>query len=257
MGNCRVLFHLLFVFLNATSFVLCQTCLEGERAKQFNDKLVKDHNKYRSQHGTPPLEPDLNLMEDAIKWSKQLANTNVLQHGSTGENLYKNTNTGPIDESQLDAVKPWYDEIKLYTKPEFSLQTGHFTQVVWRDTRKLGCGVCSGSGGTVVTCRYSPPGNFRGQFEENVPPLKSESDQNNNEGPTDHDYTSENTISSKDYDGYNTGEIELEETTSTIGHEEHYVSDTSDYEETTPFRKRITPSTTPQPKKHSNTIEII
>ena len=39
--------------------------------------------------------------------------------------------------------------------------------MVWKDTERLGCGVS----GSYLTCRYHPPGNFRGRFRENVLPL--------------------------------------------------------------------------------------
>lgn len=37
---------------------------------------------------------------------------------------------------------------------------GHYTQVVWRDSERLGCGVgdCTG-GGEIWVCNYDPPGN--------------------------------------------------------------------------------------------------
>jgi len=49
---------------------------------------------------------------------------------------------------------------------------GHFSQVVWRDSRELGVAVAhSRSGQIFVVCNYLPPGNFIGSFSENVPPL--------------------------------------------------------------------------------------
>jgi len=67
------------------------------------------------------------------------------------------------------AVKMWYDEIEIYDfkNPGFSSATGHFTQVVWKGSSKLGCGY---QGGNVV-CRYcKEAGNMSGAFEENVLP---------------------------------------------------------------------------------------
>lgn len=41
---------------------------------------------------------------------------------------------------------------------------GHFTQVVWWNTARLGCGKATGADGNdVVVCNYDPPGNFDGE----------------------------------------------------------------------------------------------
>ena len=46
--------------------------------------------------------------------------------------------------------------------------TGHFTQVVWAGSRKLGVGVSCRDGKVLVVANYDPPGNFGGQFLKNV-----------------------------------------------------------------------------------------
>lgn len=71
-----------------------------------------------------------------------------------------------------DAVDAWYDEIKQHTfgvEPK-TTGTGHFTQVVWKDSQQLGVGVAKNSKGQVfVVCNYDPPGNYVGQFATKVP----------------------------------------------------------------------------------------
>ena len=50
---------------------------------------------------------------------------------------------------------------------------GHFTQLVWDSSTKLGCGVAkSASGGTYVVSRYRPAGNYRGRYTQHVHELK-------------------------------------------------------------------------------------
>eukprot|EP00746_Dinoflagellata_sp_MGD_P112146 gnl/MRDRNA2_/MRDRNA2_49101_c0_seq1.p1 gnl/MRDRNA2_/MRDRNA2_49101_c0~~gnl/MRDRNA2_/MRDRNA2_49101_c0_seq1.p1 ORF type:complete len:136 (-),score=15.66 gnl/MRDRNA2_/MRDRNA2_49101_c0_seq1:64-471(-) len=69
----------------------------------------------------------------------------------------------------------WYDEIKLTSGgrvSSFSSGTGHYTQVVWKETTDLGCAVC----GRLLNCQYGIGGNMGGQFNNNVNgPVKSSS----------------------------------------------------------------------------------
>ena len=69
------------------------------------------------------------------------------------------------------ASDAWYDEINDpgydFNNPGYRNGIGHFTQMVWKSTEKLGCGVS----GEYLTCRYYPPGNYVGQFAQNVLPL--------------------------------------------------------------------------------------
>ena len=59
-----------------------------------------------------------------------------------------------------------------YADPGFSGDTGHFTQLVWKSTTKLGCASsqASESGNWYVVCNYEKPGNMLGDFENNVLP---------------------------------------------------------------------------------------
>lgn len=58
-----------------------------------------------------------------------------------------------------------------YSRPGFSEQTGHFTQLVWKDTTTVGCGrrLC-GTRGWYLVCEYWPRGNVVGEFSDEVDP---------------------------------------------------------------------------------------
>lgn len=68
----------------------------------------------------------------------------------------------------------WYDEVQYYdfSKQGFTSKTGHFTQLVWKNSKQVGFGITEKNGIVYVVCRYSPPGNYLGQFEKNVFPAK-------------------------------------------------------------------------------------
>ena len=72
------------------------------------------------------------------------------------------------------ATNAWYDEIKMYdfSQGGYSDQTGHFNQVVWKNSHKLGAGVAYNSGRTkyYVVARYTPADNHMGQFTNNILP---------------------------------------------------------------------------------------
>ncbi|KAL7904248.1 CAP domain-containing protein [Trichoderma velutinum] len=69
------------------------------------------------------------------------------------------------------AVEAWGNEDEKYNfnHPGFTEETGHFSQLVWKATRGVGCGrkLC-GTRGWFVVCEYWPRGNVGGQYGEEV-----------------------------------------------------------------------------------------
>lgn len=137
--------------------------------------LLARHNFYRSRHGVSKLSWNSSISSYAQKWADRLASEDRMYHRNShryGENIYWCTGKTPDGSEVVDA---WYSEIRYYNfrRPGFSSKTGHFTQVVWRGSAEIGCGVSrSVSGGYYVVCNYSPSGNFLGRFRQNVPPPK-------------------------------------------------------------------------------------
>lgn len=78
----------------------------------------------------------------------------------------------------LDVVDTWYNEISLYdyNSPGFSHETGHFTQLVWRDSSRIGIGyiqLAKNKQQTIfLVANYEPKGNVSTKFPENVFPRK-------------------------------------------------------------------------------------
>ena len=146
-----------------------KAALAGSFAQQF----VAAHNRVRAKHCAPPLTWSKKLAEVAQKWANTLRDKGcVFGHspGATyGENLAAGTQ-GALDPEST--VGMWYDEIAHYKFPAggFSMQTGHFTQVVWRSTKQVGCGHVTCKGNDIYVCNYDPPGNWEGQYRREVLP---------------------------------------------------------------------------------------
>nr|XP_040220219.2 uncharacterized protein LOC120948192 isoform X1 [Anopheles coluzzii]XP_040220220.2 uncharacterized protein LOC120948192 isoform X1 [Anopheles coluzzii]XP_040220221.2 uncharacterized protein LOC120948192 isoform X1 [Anopheles coluzzii]XP_040220222.2 uncharacterized protein LOC120948192 isoform X1 [Anopheles coluzzii]XP_040220223.2 uncharacterized protein LOC120948192 isoform X1 [Anopheles coluzzii]XP_049462659.1 uncharacterized protein LOC120948192 isoform X1 [Anopheles coluzzii]XP_04946266 len=164
-----------------------QSSLRGSTPSLYTDferECLKAHNEYRTRHGVLPLKLSKRLCRYAEEWAKVIAARGVLVHRSNsayGENIFcswSSSSTGSsassVCVSGREPVENWYSEIDLHVfgKEPATLKTGHFTQVVWKDSRELGVGVARNRSGQVfVVANYDPPGNYIGSFAKNVPPV--------------------------------------------------------------------------------------
>lgn len=136
------------------------------------EAILEAHNRLRALHCAPPLEWSDSIASVAQSWADQLNSEGCKFYHSKngyGENLAMGTSSAYGMNSLVDM---WYSEKSSYSyrSPGFSMSTGHFTQVVWKGSSQIGCGVTNCNGNTVLVCNYSPPGNYEGQFKENVLP---------------------------------------------------------------------------------------
>ena len=150
----------------------------------FMNALLSQHNSYRGQHHVGSLVVDPALVSYAKSRAKVVSTYEGLSEGHRGldhkygENLYWSASSTPVAASSGAgaAVKSWYDEVKQYNFKNggFSGATGHFTQLVWKGTTRIGCAAAQGKGSqwyeTYVVCVYQAPGNMMGAFQQNVLP---------------------------------------------------------------------------------------
>lgn len=148
-------------------------------ADSFIDAVLKTHNDLRDLHGVPSLKWSPALSKEAQAWAEKLSRNDELRHADKEERKFKGENICRMSNHYdvTDAVRIWYSEINSYKydSPGFSFDTGHFTQIVWRDTTEIGVGTCKSRDGslTYIVARYNPAGNVLKKFQENV--LKTES----------------------------------------------------------------------------------
>jgi pathogenesis-related protein 1 len=131
------------------------------------------HNVERAEVGVPPLTWDPDLAAIAQAWAMQCVDTSapigLVDHNpnrgqgypeSVGENIYGSGGQA----SGTAAVALWIQEQANYNYAANSCNgvCGHWTQVVWRTTTKVGCGLHTCPGlqyGSTVVCNYAPAGN--------------------------------------------------------------------------------------------------
>jgi uncharacterized protein YkwD len=111
----------------------------------------------------PPLTWSSDLAAVAQSWANRCQFEH--SHNQYGENLYANGGNA----TPADVVKDWVSEKADYDYATNSCssgaQCGHYTQVVWAKSIRLGCGVanCSGTWKQIWVCNYDPAGNYEGQ----------------------------------------------------------------------------------------------
>jgi pathogenesis-related protein 1 len=132
--------------------------------------ILEAHDARRARHCAAPLAWSDELARVAQSWADELARRDcAFEHNQTqyGENLAAGT-AGAFSPEEV--VELWYRERQRYRfgAGRFSMETGHFTQLVWRATERVGCGTTTCNGLDVWVCNYDPPGNVEGAFRENV-----------------------------------------------------------------------------------------
>ncbi|RZF35085.1 hypothetical protein LSTR_LSTR009677 [Laodelphax striatellus] len=204
---------LLFPILTVSmSMLVCRACKDGQIydntvTEEDITGVVEAHNLYRSTVALGKLEnqpPAQNMQEmswddELAKTAQNYANQCVFKHNKdrgegVGENLFIKMYGGPHTEREhnfTEAIMSWYDEhvhykYKTVAQEDFHVrdlrtQTGHYTQVVWANTNKVGCGFASYSkteeqrDELIYVCNYAPAGNFLGEYpyKEGEPDCKA------------------------------------------------------------------------------------
>lgn len=147
---------------------------EGEATPSGGDEppILTAHNRYRASHCAAPLTWSDELAAEAKRWVTTLASHGcAFDHNPStryGENLAYFAPAGSVSEPEV--ADGWYREKSIYdfSRPGFSFEAGHFTQLVWAGSKRLGCASRRCGGGEIWVCNYDPPGNMQGDFERNV-----------------------------------------------------------------------------------------
>ena len=97
---------------------------------------------------------------DVLRWSSVVVT--ALANGAAWVEAYA---------TPEEVVGAWASEDAFYDYDANACaadqQCGHYTQIVWRETERVGCGASTctidGFDGLFWVCNYDPPGNFVGE----------------------------------------------------------------------------------------------
>jgi pathogenesis-related protein 1 len=135
--------------------------------------ITAAHNEARANVNPAAPSPLPDLVWDAavVATAQAYAEECVFQHSNSpyGENLYATSGSA----NAQGVVDAWVSEVADYNYANNSCSgvCGHYTQVVWADSLRLGCGVANcnvnspfgGGSWQNWVCNYDPPGNWVGE----------------------------------------------------------------------------------------------
>ena len=131
--------------------------------------ITAAHNQVRSAHGVPDIAWDNDLAAVAQAWADNCewghnSGRSDSYPGYVGENIYGASSV----PSGAQITESWASEEADYDYDTNSCSDdcGHYTQVVWADSLKLGCAISNCPNiptSNFVVCNYSPGGNFNGE----------------------------------------------------------------------------------------------
>jgi pathogenesis-related protein 1 len=158
---------------NTDTTIIDRSSTGSNLSLQEAQQLLGRHNKVRGDVGVGPLTWSKKLAIYAQEWADQLASTNCkLKHRPNsgkwkqeyGENLFM----GIVGYYGVaNAVKTWESESKYYRGGPLNASnwhdSGHYTQMVWMNSKEMGCAKAECNNNIIVVCNYDPPGNILGQ----------------------------------------------------------------------------------------------
>lgn len=140
----------------------------------FENRVLAAHNAERAALGLQPLAWNAELARGARQWSEHLASTGRFEHSPSipgeppaGENIWGGT-PGAFGPERM--VGAWIAEKRHFRPGAFPANSttgkvedvSHYTQIIWRTSRQLGCAIARGDREEILVCRYSAPGNVIG-----------------------------------------------------------------------------------------------
>lgn len=151
--------------------------INKEILDELEEKALTKHNEFRQKHQSKDLILSQKLSEMAKKFATKCAENNTINIDHCPD-LYNDDiigqNIAVIKKSLFDIEKvcqTWYSEGNNYdyNQNKYMSNTGHFTQIIWKETKKVGFGYSESKDGNIYfVANYYPAGNIFNEFKKNV-----------------------------------------------------------------------------------------
>nr|ALA23464.1 cap-4 [Haemonchus contortus] len=176
-----------------TTSARASMCSDAEgMSDEVRKMFVEKHNEYRTQvakgeaknklGGNAPkaarmlkMTYDCAIEENMMNYAKEckFAHNSYKDRNYWGQNLYM-TSARNINKTRAaeNSVSAWFSELEHKGVPKenrltmevFNHGVGHYSQVVWQWSNKVGCAVVWCKDMTLVGCEYAPAGNYLGSL---------------------------------------------------------------------------------------------
>ncbi len=146
--------------------------VRAQPSDNFVAEVLAAHNEERAATGVPTLVWNEDLARDAADWANTLKGSATLHHAGVqgqGENLWMGTRDYFAPATMVGDWIAEKADFRAGRFPNISLtgnwsDVGHYTQIIWRNTREVGCAVATDADFDYLVCRYFPAGNWMGEY---------------------------------------------------------------------------------------------
>uniref|UniRef100_W5NHS6 Cysteine rich secretory protein 1 n=1 Tax=Lepisosteus oculatus TaxID=7918 RepID=W5NHS6_LEPOC len=169
-----LLLNVLYIKLQTANYVFPDISTHNKNVQEF---IVNEHNTLRRNVSPPAgnmlkMEWNQEAAENSERWA-QLCTEN---HSSIGQRQINSNTESPCGENTVVSLNPisWEEVIQMWNDEVHNFKygvgskddsfTGHYTQIVWYRSNKIGCAVAHCSEAKYAyfyVCHYCPPGNYQ------------------------------------------------------------------------------------------------
>ncbi|KAH0956112.1 hypothetical protein HN011_000835 [Eciton burchellii] len=193
LTSCKMRSHTMCKYPSSKPAPACINWKDSGLTNDEKARAVKKHNELRQKvasgketRGLNGPQPPAAFMPD-VTWDEELAMiaqrwVNQCQPGhdscrnverySVGQNMALTMNSAENNTPVEKMIQMWYDEVDKFDNRQVNKLTninkvGHYTQLVWAKTNKIGCGRIkyrqNNWNVNYFVCNYGPAGNYMGQ----------------------------------------------------------------------------------------------